>query len=71
MSDDPDKKQIDGWFYDANQPHEVSYFLKKMEDAHPSKSKEQVKKAIASCCDSIKPSEGRTKLEECVKKKLA
>jgi hypothetical protein len=71
MSDDPHKKKIDAWFYSANEPHEVSYFLKKMKDAHPSKSEETVKKAIANCCDSIKPSEGRAKLEACVKAKLS
>jgi hypothetical protein len=61
--DDPHQKKIDGWFYNANQPHEVSYFKQQVKQAHPGKSDAQVKEAIAKACDSIKPSEGRDKLK--------
>lgn len=70
MADDPKKKRIDAWFYNANQPHEVRYFREAISKEFPGKTETQITDAIDACCQEIKPSEGREKLKECVRKRL-
>lgn len=70
MTDDPNKKKIDAWFVAMGQPHEARYFKETIAKAFPNKSEKEITDAIDSCLDEIKPSDGRTKLTECVNKKL-
>lgn len=69
MADDPNKKHVDSWFV-SSQPHEYEYFKKRVKEAFPQKSDDDVHDAILSCRKAIAPSEGRAKLTECVHKKL-
>jgi hypothetical protein len=69
MADDPNKKHVDSWFV-SSQPHEYEYFKKKIKEAFPHKSDDDVHDAILSCRKAIAPSEGRQKLTDCVHKKL-
>lgn len=69
MSDDPNKKHVDGWFV-SSQQHEYEYFKTTTKKAFPSKSDDEVAQAILSCRKAIAPSEGRAKLTECVNKRL-
>lgn len=70
MRDDPTKKKVDAWFVAMGQAHEARYFEETIEKAFPNKSDKEINEAITSCLEEIKPSEGRAKLTECVKKKL-
>jgi hypothetical protein len=70
MADDPNKKHVDGWFV-SNQPHEYEYFKSTMKSAFPRKSDDEVAQAILACRKAIAPSEGRAKLTECVRRRLA
>lgn len=70
MTDDPTKKKIDAWFVAMGQPHEAAYFKATIAEAFPKKTDEEINDAIVSCLEKIKPSEGRTKLTECVNKEL-
>ena len=45
-------------------------FKETIEKAFPNKSDKEINEAIETCLEEIKPSEGRAKLTECVKKKL-
>ena len=69
MADDPNKRHFDGHFL-SGQEHELSYFTKKMKEAFPRKSDDEVAQAIFTCRKETQPSESRVKLTECVKKKL-
>ena len=69
MADDPNKTHVDSWFV-SKQPHEYEYFKKTIKDAFPRKSDDEIAQAIYSCRKAIAPSEGRSKLTECVKKRL-
>lgn len=65
MADDPNKKHNDGWFV-SSQPHEFDSIKKACSES----SDTEIAEAILSCRKANQPSEGRTKLTECVKKKL-
>ena len=69
MADDPNKKHVDSWFV-SSQQYEYDYFKKTMKDEFPGKSDDQVAEAILKCRKELAPSEGREKLQECVRKKL-
>ena len=69
MTDDPNRRHVDGWFV-SSQPHEYSYFLRQMEAEFPRSSEEKVAQAIFECRKQISPSEGREKLKVCVRNKL-
>jgi hypothetical protein len=69
MADDPNKKHNDGWFV-SSQPHEYQYFFDSIKKACSKSSDTEIAEGILSCRKAIQPSEGRTKLTECVKKKL-
>jgi len=70
MADDPNLKQIDGWFL-ASQPLEYDYFKIAIQHEFPFKTDDQVAEAILACRKSTEPSEGRRKLIECVRKLLS
>jgi hypothetical protein len=63
------EKRYERWFV-SSQPHEYEYFKSSIKKQCPSKSDDEVSQAILKCRDDIQPSEGRTKLESCVLKKL-
>jgi len=69
MADDPNKRHVDGWFV-SSQPHEYDYFKTTIKKSFPAKSDDEIAQAILSCRKSLSPSEGRTKLTECVSKRL-
>jgi len=69
MPDDPNKKQVDGWFV-SSQPHEYDYFKRTIKQECPTKSDDEVAQAILACRKAISPSEGRAKLTACVKRRL-
>jgi hypothetical protein len=69
MSDDPNKKHVDGWFV-SSQQHEYEYFKTTIKNAFPSKSDDEVAQAILACRKALAPSEGRAKLTECINKRL-
>lgn len=70
MSDDPNKKKIDGWFLSLDQKYEVDYFVNDVIKQVPGTTKNQVMEALNICVDQIKPSEGRVKIETCVLARL-
>ncbi len=69
MADDPNKKHVDSWFV-SNQPHEYQYFKDTIKKAHPTKSDDEIAEAILACRQALAPSEGRSKLTDCVNKRL-
>lgn len=69
MADDPNKKHVDGWFV-STQEHEYNYFKSQIQSEFPSKSSDEVARAILECRKQLAPSEGREKLKECVRKRL-
>ena len=69
MADDPNKRQVDGWFV-STQPHEYEYFKSTVRKDFPAKSDDEVAQAILACRKTISPSEGRAKLTACVQRRL-
>jgi hypothetical protein len=69
MTDDPNKKHVDGWFV-SDQEHELDYFKATMKKAFPGKSDDEIAQAILFCRESVTPSEGRAKLTECISRRL-
>lgn len=70
MSDDKRKKKIDAWFVSLTEKYEVTYFVNDIKKSRPKATTEDIHKALDTCVDQIKPSEGRKKLETCVLSKL-
>lgn len=70
MSDDKDKKKIDGWFLSLTEKYEVDYFVRDIIKQVPGTTKEQVMEALSLCVEKIQPSEGRAKIEACVLARL-
>jgi hypothetical protein len=70
MSDDPKKKHIDGWFVNLSERYEYQYFVTDIRKTVVNRTTEEIKEATYQCALTIKPSEGRKKLEACVLKRL-
>lgn len=71
MADDPNKRHQDGWTVSFVQTYEYDYFKNQITAAFSNKSAETIHDAIMKCRDEVKPSEGRKKLEECVRRRLS
>ena len=69
MADDPNKRQVDGWFV-SSQPHEYEYFKDSIKKEFSRKSDDEIAQAILACRRSLSPSEGREKLKQCVRNRL-
>lgn len=69
MSDDPNKKYVDGRFVSA-QGHELDYVIGFLSVEFPKKSRSQIEAAVNACKTSIQPSEGRDKLMACARARL-
>lgn len=69
MSDDPNKKHVDGRFV-SWQAHEISYVVGILANEFPYKSRSQIEAALNACKTSIQPSEGRDKLMACARARL-
>ena len=69
MTDDPNRKREDGWFV-SSQPHEYAYFKAAIRKECPEYGEQAIEEAIGHCRAKIAPSEGRTKLTECVRRRL-
>jgi hypothetical protein len=70
MSDDLSKKYRDGWTVSFSQPYEVAYFENSIKQEFPSRSIDDIRRAIDKAKGLVAPSEGREKLKECVRKIL-
>lgn len=68
--DNRKKKHQDSKFFACTEDWEVRYLMEKISKHFPQFSTDQIKKAIADCCATVKAPHPRKEFVECVMNKL-
>lgn len=68
--DNRKKRWEDRFFFSCEESWEVAYLVSKIKKKYPSKSEQDIRTAIASCCREISAPHPRDKFVRCVMSKI-